>query len=174
MRAYAAGGSSNTPSDVLSLMTRMAKVMRGKGIMLRCSEQNNADKAFISGSMGMFHSFVPCGFIDESLDRDDAIVKSYSPWAIPSDTSPSSGDATFARSINPGFLMLPLSERQWEIVSNSLIYGLDRVSVAKMLICWSEPGDHVERYIRTAKKAGVLTLNLAIPQDRVKIESWTR
>ena len=173
MKSYAAGGSSNTPADVLELMFKIAGVMSAKGIMLRCSEVSEADRTFIKGSKGRFHSFVPFGFTDE-LEGDGEFGTSFSPWAIQSDIGPSSGDATFARSLDPQFLMLSKAEKQWEVVANSLIYGLDRVSVAKMLICWSEPGDHVERYITKAEKAGVKVLNLALPQDRAKIESWTR
>lgn len=173
MKWYAAGGSSNTPADVLDLMSRVAAVMSSKGIMLRCGEMSEADRTFIKGSKGKFHSFVPFGFTDE-LEGDGEAGTSFSPWAIQSDIGPSSGDATFARSLNPGFLMLPKVEKQWDVVANSLIYGLDRVSLAKMLICWSEPGDHVERYIKKAEKAGVTVLNLALPQDRKKVESWTR
>lgn len=172
MKAYAAGGSSNTPADVLSLMTQIAGVMSSKGITLRCSEKGDADHAFIKGSAGRFYSFVPFGIIDESLDQGDAVVESFSPWAIESDVAPSSGDFAFARSLDPKFLMLSKAEKQWEVVANSLIYDLDRVSLAKMLIVWSEPGDHAERYIRKAVKAGVKVYNLALNKDRATIQSW--
>lgn len=166
MKAYAAGGSSNTPADVLSLMTQIAGVMSSKGITLRCSEQSEADKAFAKGSKGNYFAFAPCGRIDESLDDPDAKAEPGSPWTIPSDIQPSSGDATFARSLDAKFIMLPRAEKQWEVVANSLIYGLDRVSLAKMLIVWSEPGDHVERYIKKATAAGVRVYNLALEADR--------
>ncbi|MEG0063112.1 MAG: hypothetical protein RR740_00770 [Pseudomonas sp.] len=171
MRAYAAGGSSKTPAEVLKLMTQVAGVMSSKGITLRCSEQNDADKAFVTGSKGNYFAYVPCGRIDESLDDPDAVAEPGSPWAIQSDIQPSSGDAAFARSLDAKFIMLPRAEKQWEVVANSLIYGLDRVSLAKMLICWSEPGDHVERYIRKAVQAGVKVYNLALTKDRETIQA---
>lgn len=172
MKSYAAGGSSNTPADVLVLMTQVAGVLSSKGITLRCSEQSEADMAFVKGSKGRYYAFIPCGRIDESLDDPDAKAEPGSPWAISSDIEPSSGDATFARTLDPKFLMLSRAEKQWEVVANSLIYGLDRVSKAKMLIVWHEPGDHVERFVSKATKAGVRVYNLALPKDRATIQSW--
>lgn len=172
MKAYAAGGSSNTPADVIILMTQVARVLSSKGITLRCSEHNEADKAFMVGAKGRFHSFVPRGHIDESLDDPEQVYTPCSPWAITSEIDAGTGDATFARSLDPKFLMLSKAEKQWEVVANSLIYGLDRVSVAKMLIVWSEPGDHVERYLKKAATAKVRVYNLALPEDRRTIQSW--
>lgn len=172
MKAYAAGGSSNTPADVLVMMTKVASVLSSKGITLRCSEHNEADKAFTVGAKGRFHTFVPCGRIDETLDDPGAVYKPCSPWAISSEIDAGTGDATFARSLDPKFLMLSRAEKQWEVVANSLIYGLDRVSVAKMLIVWSEPGDHAERYVKKAIAAGVRVFNLAVESDRNTVQSW--
>lgn len=178
MKAYAAGGSSNTPADVLELMFKFAGVMSDKGITLRCSESGIADETFVKGCKGKFFTYIPHGCIDESLDNPDAKPYKPSVWGITSDLSPGSSDVAFARSLDPSFLMLSTAEKQWEVVANSLIYGLPVLgkhqSLAKMLVCWSESGDHVERYIRKAVKAGVMVLNLAIPQDRKKVESWTR
>lgn len=177
-RCYAAGGSSKTPADVLELMFKFAGVMSQKGITLRCSESGIADETFVKGCKGNFFTYIPHGCIDESLDDPDAKPFKASVWGITSDLSPGSSDVAFARSLDPGFIMLSKAEKQWEVVANSLIYGLPILgkpgSLAKMLVCWSEPGDHVERYINKAVKAGVLVLNLAIPQDRKKVESWTR
>lgn len=172
MKSYAAGGSSKTPADALLMMTQVAQVLSSKGINLRCSEQSEADKAFLKGAKGRSFIFVPCGVIDETLDQEDAVYNPHSPWAIESDVGPSSGDATFARSLDPKFLMLSKAEKQWEVVANSLIYGLDRVSIAKMLIVWSEPGDHAERFINKAVKAKVRVYNLAITEHRATIQSW--
>lgn len=172
MKAYCGAGSSNTPADVIILMTQVARVLSSKGIILRCSEHNEADKAFMVGAKGNFYSFVPRGQIDETLDDPDTVYSPYSPWSIASDIDPGRGDATFARSLDPKFLMLSKAEKQWEVVANSLIYGLDRVSVAKMLIVWSEPGDHVERYLKKAATAKVRVYNLALPEDRRTIQSW--
>lgn len=172
MRSYAAGGASNTPSDVLEVMFKIAGVMADKGITLRCSERGDADETFVRGSKGRFFTFIPHGLIDESLDDPSATSYSGSVWGIPSDIDPGSSDATFARSLDPKFLMLSKAEKQWEVVANSLIYGSDRTSVAKMLICWSQPGDHVERYLRKAAQAGVRVYNLALPKDRSTVQSW--
>lgn len=172
MKAYVGAGSSNTPTDVLEMMFKIAGVMADKGITLRCSERGNADEAFVRGSKGRFFTFIPHGMIDESLDDPSAAHYSGSVWGIPSDIDPGSSDATFARSLDPKFLMLSKAEKQWEVVANSLIYGLDRVSTAKMLICWYEPGDHVERYVSKAAKAGVRVYNLALPKDRSTVQSW--
>jgi hypothetical protein len=172
MKAYVGCGASDTPSDVLEMMFKVAGVMSGKGIMLRCSEIGKADEAFVKGSKGRFHTFIPHGLIDESLDEPSAATYSASVWGIPSAIDPASADATFARSLDPKFLMLSKPEKQWEVVANSLIYGLDRTSVAKMLICWSQPGDHVERYLKKAEKAGVKVYNLALTKDRATIQSW--
>lgn len=172
MKAYCGAGSSNTPADVIILMTQVARVLSSKGITLRCSEHNEADKAFVVGAKGRFHSFVPRGRIDESLDDPDAVYTPCSPWAITSEIDAGTGDATFARSLDPKFLMLSKAEKQWEVVANSLIYGLDRVSVAKMLIVWSEPGDHCQRYVTKAIAAGVRVYNLALEADRKTIQSW--
>lgn len=68
--------------------------------------------------------------------------------------------------------MLPKAEKQWEVVANSLIYGLDRVSIAKMLIVWSKPNDHCYRYIKKAVAAKVRVYNLAIAEHRATIQSW--
>lgn len=182
---YVGAGSSDTPADVLELMKKLAGVMSGKGVTLRCSETGNADKAFVTGSKGRFFTFIPHGLIDESLDVPDAKPYWCSVWGIPSDLNPQGADATFARKLNPGFLTLSRLEKQWEIVANSLMYGSDGQSLAKMLVCWTPDGarkaeeitdgtGHVARYIRAAHKAGVTVLNLAVPQDRAKIESWTR
>lgn len=173
MRAYVGCGASNTPSDILRLMFQVAGVMYEKGITLRCSERGDADKAFVKGSKGRFYTFIPHGLIDESLD-DPAGHYAASVWGITSDITPGGGDATFARSLDPKFLMLSKAEKQWEVVANSLIYGLDRVSVAKMLICWSQPGDHVERYIKKAVKVGVPVFNLADPAHLSKVKSWVK
>lgn len=174
MKAYVGAGSSNTPSDVLSLMSQVARVLSSKGITLRCSEQSVADRAFIQGAQGRFFSYVPQHPIDDSLDQANAVYTPYSPWAIASETDPSSGSATFARSLDPKFLMLPEAEKRWEVVANSLIYSLDRESVAKMLICWSQPGDHVERYLKKAVKAGVPVYNLAQAEHRETIQRWIK
>lgn len=172
MKSYAAGGSSNTPADVLLMMTQVAGVLSSRGITLRCSEQSEADMAFVKGSRGRYFAFNPCARIDESLDDPDAKAEPGSPWSIESDVAPSSGDATFARSLDPKFLMLPKAEKQWEVVANSLIYGLDRVSIAKMLIVWSKPNDHCYRYIKKAVAAKVRVYNLAIAEHRATIQSW--
>lgn len=174
MKAYVGCGSNDTPSDVLSLMTRVARVLSSKGITLRCSEQSAADRAFIKGSQGRFYSYVPVHPIDDSLDQEDAVYTPYSPWAIPSEIDPACGSATFARSLDPKFLMLPEAEKRWEVVANSLIYSLDRESVAKMLICWSQAGDHVERYLKKAAKAGVPVYNLAQAQHLETIRRWIK
>jgi hypothetical protein len=170
IKYYAACGSSETPDDVLALMTRIAQVMADKGFTLRCSEHSKADKAFIAGSKGCFYSYIPCGEIDESLDDPDAVFKGSSPWAIPSDVEPSSGCATFARKLDPKFLMLPRAEKQWEVVANSLVYGLDHTKEARMLICWSQPGDHCERFMKKAADAGIAVYNLANSTQRTKFE----
>jgi hypothetical protein len=172
MKAYVGAGSSDTPTDVLHMMAQIAGVMSSKGITLRCSEQSEADKAFLKGAKGRSYIFVPCGRIDETLDQEDAVYNPYSPWAIESDIDPASSDATFARSLDPKFLMMSKSEKQWDVVANSLIYGLDRVSVAKMLIVWSQPHDHVYRYITKAVAAGVKVYNLALLKDRETVQSW--
>lgn len=172
MKAYAAAGSSNTPADVLVLMSQVARVMSSKGITLRCSEQSEADKAFLKGAQGKSFIFVPGPQFDESLDQEDAVYNPYSPWAIESDIGPSSSDATFARSLDAKFIMLPKAEKQWEVVGNSLIYGLDRVSLAKMLICWSDLDDHVHRFIKKAVMAKVPVYNLALEEHRATIQQW--
>lgn len=172
MKAYVGAGASNTPTDVLRMMAQVASVMSAKGITLRCAEHSEADRAFVKGSKGRFHTFVPYNMIDESLDNPDGPEYVNSVWAIPSDIDPGSADATFARSLDPKFLMLSKAEKQWDVVANSLIYGLDRVSKAKMLIIWHEPGDHVERYVSKAAKAGVRVYNLALDKDRATIQSW--
>lgn len=169
---YVGAGSSDTPADALAMMSQVARVMSSKGITLRCSEQSEADRAFIGGSQGRFLSYVPQHPIDESLDQVDAVYTPYSPWAIASETMPASGSATFARSLDARFLMLPEAERRWEVVANSLIYGLDRESLAKMLICWASPDDHVNRYIRKAVKASVPVYNLALNEHRETVQKW--
>lgn len=171
MKAYAAAGSSNTPADVLVLMSQVARVMSSKGITLRCSEQSEADKAFLKGAQGKSFIFVPGPQFDESLDQEDAVYNPYSPWAIESDIGPSSSDATFARSLDPKFLMLSKAEKQWEVVANSLIYGLDRVSLARMLIVWSTPNDHCYRFIKKAVAANVRVYNLALVEHRATIQA---
>lgn len=172
MKAYVGCGASNTPGDVLEMMFKIAGVMADKGITLRCSESGKADETFVRGSKGRFFTFIPHGMIDESLDDPNAPAYSGSVWGIPSDIDPGSADATFARTLDPKFLMLSKAEKQWEVVANSLIYGLDRTSTAKMLICWSQHGDHVERYLKKAATAGVRVYNLALPKDRSTIQSW--
>lgn len=174
MKAYVGAGSSNTPAEALSLMTQVARVLSSKGITLRCSEQSVADRAFIEGAQGRFFSYVTHHPIDETLDQEGAVYSPCSPWAIASETDPACGSATFARSLDPKFLMLPEAEKRWEVVANSLIYGLDRESVAKMMICWSEPGDHVERYLSKAVKAGVRVYNLAEAEHRETIQRWVK
>jgi hypothetical protein len=171
MKAYVGAGASDTPTEVLEMMGQIAGVMSAKGFTLRCAEHSEADRAFIKGSKGRFHSFVPFNVIDESLDNPDGPEYVNSVWAIPSDIDPGSSDATFARSLDPKFLMLPKVEKQWDVVANSLIYGLDRVSVAKMLIVWSTPHDHVYRYITKAVAAGVKVYNLALTKDRAVMQS---
>lgn len=172
MKSYVGAGSDDTPADVISMMTQVAGVLSSKGITLRCSEQSEADKAFLKGARGKSFIFVPGPQIDESLDQEDAVYNPYSPWAIESCIEPSSADATFARSLDPKFLMLSKAEKQWEVVANSLIYGLDRVSIAKMVIVWSTPNDHCYRFITKAVKAGVRVYNLAMTEHRATIQSW--
>ncbi len=177
MKAYIGAGSSDTPPEMLKLMFDLAGVMSKKGVMLRCSERGPADSTFVIGSRGKFHTFIPHGLIDEVLDEADGPPSKFyaaSVWGIPSDIRPGSGDATFARSLNPKFLMLSRLEKQWDVVANSLIYGLDHVSVAKLMICWSQPGDHVERYLKKAEVAGVPVYNLAVPAQLNKMMSWVK
>lgn len=165
-KAYAAGGSNNTPPAVLKLMERIALTMHKRGFVLRCSEINQADKAFIAGAQGKWFSFIPERGYDESLDDPKANYVPYSDWAIEADITPSGGEFTHARQLDPGFVMLNNAQKRWTITANSIIYGLDRVSVAKMLIIWSEPGDHCEWYVKAAKKAGVTVYNLANANHR--------
>jgi hypothetical protein len=167
---YAAAGSSKTPQAVLKLMENVAAFMYEKGFTLRVSESGPADQTFIRSCKGRFFSFIPHGMIDEGLDNPDAPEYSSSVWGITSDIMPGSGDATFARSLNPAFLMLSTAEKQWEVVANSLIYGLERVHTARMLICWSDGTDHVQRYIKVAEGAGVKVYNLKNPTSRALIE----
>lgn len=165
-KAYASLGSNDTPPAVLKLMTRIAEVMFKRGLVLRCSEVNAADRAFIAGASGKWFSFVPGPNIDETLDNPDAKYEPYSDWAIPSDITPSSSDFAFAKSLDKGFVFLNTAQKRWAIIGNSLIHGLDRESVARMLIVWSQPGDHCEWAMKVAVKAGVPVYNLANASHR--------
>lgn len=170
---YVGCGSSDTPEDVICLMQAVAGVMFDKGIYLRSSETGAADQAFKRGSLGKRYCFIPF----EDPDRPTL-------WGVPSEAEPGSAYYAFARKLNPGFMMLPLLERQWEVVANTLVYGSSGTDLAKLLICWTtdgatQPADfgsgtgHVARYLKVAHKAGVKIFNLQRPDHRKLVEGWT-
>ncbi len=169
---YVGCGSSDTPEDVLCLIELLARVMSDKRILLRSSETGAADRAFIRGTLGMRYSFIP---------EDDPEKPTL--WGVPSEAWPGSSSYAQARKLNPGFMMLPTIERQWEIVANTLVHGSSGTDIAKLLICWTPDGatmpaeftsstGHVARYLKVAHAAGVPVFNLQRPDHRKKFEAW--
>lgn len=174
MRFYVGCGSSDTPEDILNLMRDAAGILAAKGIKLRSSETGAADRAFIKGSKGERFCFIPFSDLEHPSN-----------WAVCSETGTSSVYFHFARKLNPGFLMLPLLEKQWEVVANTLVYGSTGSDLAKMLICWTEdgatcPGEftrstgHTARYLKTAYAAGVPIFNLQRADHLKKIQGWLK
>lgn len=172
MKFYVGCGSSNTPEEILRLMRGVAAVLARKGMKLRSSETGPADRAFIQGSGGERYCFIPF---------DDPAKPTL--WGIPSEGQPGSPYYAFARKLNPGFMMLPKLERQWEIVANSLVYGSSGTDIAKLLVCWTPDGatcpaeftsdtGHVGRYLKAAHAAGVPVFNLQQPGHRGTVKSW--
>lgn len=174
MQFYVGCGSSSTPEIIVRMMRALSGVMSDKGVTLRTSEHSDADQAFIRGSKGKFYTFLP--FSDPEI---------HSVWGIPSDVGPNSAYVAFARKLVPGFVMLPIEEKRWEIVANSLVYGSSGTDKARMLICWTEDGavcpseftpntGHVARYIKVAHAAGVPIFNLQRPDHLKKLMGWLK
>lgn len=172
MRFYVGCGSTDAPEPILKLMKRLAGIMAQRGVHLRTSEQPGPDTVFRQGSLGKFFTYIP----EEDFGGLSA-------WGMPSELSPSGPRATLARKLNPMFLMMPESEKRWDIVANSVVLGLSGGDLAKLLLTWTpdgatKPGEftertgHVARYLKLADRFGVPVLNLARREHRDQVLPW--
>lgn len=170
MRFYVGCGSTDAPTPILKLMTRLAALMAQRGFVLRTSEQAGSDEAFRRGSCGKFFTYLP----DEDLEGKSV-------WGIPAELS--GARAALARKLNPMFVMLPEAEKRWEIVANQVVLGSSGDDLAKLLITWTADGamrpadftertGHVERYLNLADRFGIPVMNLARREHRDKALSW--
>lgn len=165
---YVGCGSSETPDHILGVMTSVARLLAGKGLTLRVSDQKGADVAFRRGSGGRYFMYTA---IDTGF-----------PGAIPAEITGGSRP-TLARRLNPRFPLLPRREKQWEITAVSVVAGFCTTNLAKMLICWTpdgavKPEEFTERtgdtarYLRIANQLGVPVYNLARERDLKTVASW--
>lgn len=129
---YAGIGARETPEDVLSLMTAIAKLLDDRGYVLRSGGAEGADKAFDSGTSGMSRPeiYLPWnGFEGQHL----------SPEFTP--TTAQLGNALkMAEQYHPNWSACSAGARKMMVRNCFQILGLDLNSPAKFVICWTKDG----------------------------------
>lgn len=172
MKFYVGCGSTEAPPQILKLMCKLAVLMDQRGFTLRTSEQPGPDEAFRQGSGGKFFTYL--------ADQD---FEGKSVWGIPADITFGGARSVLARKLNPMFVMLPDSEKRWEVVANQVMLGSSGDDLAKLLITWTPDGatkpaeftentGNVARYLKLADRFGIPVMNLARREHRGKALSW--
>lgn len=164
VRYYTGIGSRNTPEDILSFMTKIAKLYHSLGWVLRSGGAVGADTAFESGAGELKEIYKAdiYKFVESELyQRAKELSKTYhGAWMKCSDYA----KALHARNV---FQVL----------------GQDLNTPSQFVVCWTPDGckDHYARTLETggtgtaisvAWGRGITIYNLAVQEDRIFFERY--
>lgn len=151
MMCYAGIGSRQTPEDVQARMTKLAKILGGKGYTLRSGGAVGADQAFERGS--------PRSEI--FLARDDLPL-----WAD-----------VFTEHFHPAPDRLTEWPRKLMNRNAMQILGPDGNTPVDFVVCWTEGGKKkggTAHTLNIAEYFGIPIYNLALEQDIDMLKSLIR
>lgn len=129
--AYAGIGSRETPPDILTMMTRLARKLGGLGWVLRSGGAPGADEAFESGAV-------------DALEREI-----YLPWPgfnNPGGTTrvayvtPAPAAFELAARFHPGWAGLGRGARALLARNGHQVLGKDLKSPSAFILCWTPDG----------------------------------
>lgn len=157
---YTGVGSRKAPEDILRLMTDIARMLAYKGYVLRSGGADGSDRAFEEGAKKR-----SIYWANDATPKAMAIAEMYHPaWDRMGD---------YAKKLH--------GRNAFQVLGRTLNVP------SSFLICWTPDGckTHEERSTRTggtgtaisiADKHGVPVFNLAVPEDRQRLElavdSW--
>lgn len=158
-RYYTGVGSRETPQEILSIMTRIARCLKDRGYILRSGGAIGADSAFAAGADGAVEVWRP----EHATDLAQEIASKYHPvWGR----------------LNPYVRKLH-GRNVFQVL------GYDLSTPSEFLICWTPDGctSHAQRSIKTggtgtaisiASAYGVTVSNLAVDLHRTEWEQFLK
>lgn len=156
---YAGIGSRDTPQDILSLMTGIARMLDERGYILRSGGAEGADRAFDLGTGGMSHPEI------------------YLPWdgfngqkqhIIPTSVQHSKAFKV-ASTYHPAWQNCSEGARKMHVRNSYQILGLECDEPAKFVICWTKDGKSsggTGQALRIAERYKVPIYNLFLKECR--------
>lgn len=128
--AYAGIGSRDTPLEICSLMTGVAKMLDGRGYTLRSGGAEGADRAFDLGTSGMSHPeiYLPWeGFNNQSMTIKPTAAQLAKAYKV-------------ASKYHPAWQNCSEGARKMHIRNSFQILGLECDQPSKFVVCWTKDG----------------------------------
>jgi hypothetical protein len=146
MLSYAGIGSRSTPSDILSVMQRLASWLGARQFVLRSGGAVGADSAFALGASG-FSSEI---FRPEHVSPDDAAH-------------------VLAASFHPVWPTLGAYVKALHARNGLIVLGSDLASPVSFVVCWTPSGSGsggTGQALRIARSRSIPIFDLAVSSPR--------
>ncbi len=161
---YTGIGSQETPPDVMSLMTRIARYLSGKGVVLRSGGADGADTAFENGaSVSLKEIYLPWKYFNKNTSR---LCGPYSAQHL-----------EMARRFHPAWDRLSQGAQKLMVRNVAQIFGMDFQKRSNLVICWTKDGQAsggTGQALRMARAFEIPIINLYFDNMFSEIEGILR
>ena len=170
MKYYTGIGSRETPTDILNLMTEIARKLGALGWTLRSGGAEGADTAFERG-FGAKQVFLPwSGFADRQLGRGMHVLGAFHPHLQKQAYDEASA-------VHPAWDKCSAGAKKLHARNVFQVFGPELNLNSKFVICWTPGGKTTggtATAIRLAEKAKIPVFNLANPEHRARLEKFVQ
>lgn len=157
---YTGIGSRETPGDVLSVMTDIARKLSRKGYILRSGGAEGADTAFELGAKNnLMEIYIPWeGFNGRKEDGTSYIIPPYNDYYI--------------YKYHPKSNKLTTTGRMFMSRNTYQVLGMDLNTPSDFVVCWTKDGGFTGgtgQALRIAQDHGIKIYNLFNVMDRIQL-----
>lgn len=160
MKYYTGVGSRNTPRNILSLMSKIARQLNKDGWTLRSGGAAGADTAFEYNTADSAEIFLPW----KGFNGHPSALHHISPKAY-----------EIAEKFHPAWERLRLSVRKLHARNVHQVLGVGLDSPSKFLICWTADGKAsggTGQAIRIAEHYGIPVFNLYFESVQLRLKKY--